>query len=206
VNAPVEVWAIVVMFGAVLGGLGIYSGGAGPIGRGLDYLGRLFAGDVAVVAPPMLFAAGAMMLVPSLRLQIGRVMSGCTLGLFTLAGMFHLAGGNKPIYASLEKLSDIGGIFGAMAANPLSGLIGVWATWVVLGLLLAASLLIVTKTPVSRVIGWSGLAVALVWAFLKGLLAGQDDELGDEDDYYDDEDEDVYYEDDEEVEPAARPS
>jgi DNA segregation ATPase FtsK/SpoIIIE, S-DNA-T family len=206
VNAPVEVWAIVVMFGAVLGGLGIYSGGAGPIGRGLDYLGRLFAGDVAVVAPPMLFAAGAMMLVPSLRLQIGRVMSGCTLGLFTLAGMFHLAGGNKPIYASLEKLSDIGGIFGAMAANPLSGLIGVWATWVVLGLLLAASLLIVTKTPVSRVIGWSGLAVALVWAFLKGLLAGQVDEFGDEDDYYDDEDEDVYYEDDEEIEPAARPS
>jgi hypothetical protein len=36
VNAPVEVWAIVVMFGAVLGGLGIYSGGAGPNGRGLD--------------------------------------------------------------------------------------------------------------------------------------------------------------------------
>ncbi|CAN5760790.1 DNA translocase FtsK [soil metagenome] len=207
VNAPVEVWAIVVMFGGVLGGLGIYSGGAGPIGRGLDYLGRLFAGDVAVVAPPVLFAAGAMMLVPALRLQIGRIMSGCALGLFTLAGMFHLAGGNRPIYASLEKLSDIGGIFGAMAANPLSGLIGVRATWVVLGLLLAASLLIVTKTPVSRVIEWTGLAIAHVAAFLKGLLAAHDDELDEEDDFYDEADEDVYYEDDEEVEPAAgRPS
>jgi S-DNA-T family DNA segregation ATPase FtsK/SpoIIIE len=198
----VEVWAIVVMFGAVLGGFGIYSGGAGPIGRGLDYLGRLFAGDVAVASPPVLFAAGAMMLIPSLRPQLGRIMTGCALALFTLAGMFHLAGGNKPIYASLEKLSDIGGIFGAMAANPLSGLIGVWATWVVLGLLLAASLLIITKTPVGRVIQWTGIALAHVAAFLKGLLWGEN-ELDDEDDYYDDDDEDVYYEDDEEVEPAA---
>ena len=201
VNAPVEAWAIVVMFGAVLGGLGIYSGGAGPIGRGLDYLGRLFAGDVAVAVPPVVFAAGAMMLIPSLRPQLGRIMSGCMLGLFTLAGMFHLAGGNKPIYASLEKLSDIGGIFGAMAANPLSGLIGVWATWVVLGLLLFASLLIVTKTPVSSVIQWTGLALAHIGAFLKGLLSG-DEELDEEDEYFDG-DEDEYYEDDEEVEPSA---
>jgi S-DNA-T family DNA segregation ATPase FtsK/SpoIIIE len=201
VNAPVEVWAIVVTFGAVVGGLGIYTGGAGPIGRGLDYLGRLFAGDVAVAVPPVVFAAGAMMLIPSLRLQMGRVMSGCALGLFTLAGMIHLAGGNKPIYASLEKLSDIGGIFGAMAANPLSGLIGVWATWVVLGLLLAASLLIVTRTPVSRVIHWTGLALAHAGAFLKGLLWGEE-EPDEEDDYYDDA-EDEYYEDDEEIEPAA---
>jgi DNA segregation ATPase FtsK/SpoIIIE, S-DNA-T family len=201
VNAPVEAWAIVVMFGAVLGGLGIYSGGAGPIGRGLDYLGRLFAGDVAVAVPPLVFAAGAMMLIPSLRLQLGRIMSGCTLGLFTLAGMFHLAGGNKPIYASLEKLSDIGGIFGAMAANPLSGLIGVWATWVVLGLLLFASLLIVTRTPVSSVIQWTALAFAHIGAFLKGLLWGEE-ELDEEDDYFEG-DEDEYYEDDEEVEPSA---
>ncbi|HWL50678.1 MAG TPA: DNA translocase FtsK 4TM domain-containing protein, partial [Acidimicrobiia bacterium] len=201
VNAPVEAWAIVVMFGAVLGGLGIYSGGAGPIGRGLDYLGRLFAGDVAVAVPPVVFAAGAMMLIPSLRPQLGRIMSGCTLGLFTLAGMFHLAGGNKPIYASLEKLSDIGGIFGAMAANPLSGLIGVWATWVVLGLLLFASLLIVTKTPVSSVIQWTGLAFAHVGAFLKGLLWGEE-ELDEEDEYFEG-DEDEYYEDDEEVEPSG---
>ncbi|MGH2697697.1 MAG: DNA translocase FtsK [Actinomycetota bacterium] len=201
VNAPVEVWAIVVMFGAVMGGLGIYSGGAGPVGRGLDYLARLFAGDVAVMAPPVLFGAGAMMLVPALRTQIGRIMSGCALGLFALAGMLHLAGGNRPIYASLEKLADIGGIFGAMAANPLSGLIGLWATWAVLGLLLAASLLIVTKTPISRVIEWTGVALAHVGAFLKGLLA-RPDEL-DEDDYYDEEDEDLYYEDDEEVEPPA---
>jgi S-DNA-T family DNA segregation ATPase FtsK/SpoIIIE len=202
----VEVWAIVVMFGAVLGGFGIYSGGAGPIGRGLDYLCRLFAGDVAVGAPPVLFAAGAMMLIPALRPQLGRIMTGCALGLFTLAGMFHLAGGNKPIYASLEKLSDIGGIFGAMAASPLSGLIGVWATWVVLGLLLAASLLIITKTPVGRVIQWAGIALAHVGAFLKGLLWG-DDELDEEDDYYDEDAEDEYYEDDEEVgAPAARSS
>ncbi len=201
VNAPVEAWAIVVMFGAVLGGLGIYSGGAGPIGRGLDYLGRLFVGDVALAVPPVLFAAGAMMLIPSLRLQMGRIMSGCTLGLFTLAGMFHLAGGNRPIYASLEKLSDIGGIFGAMAANPLSGLIGVWATWVVLGLLLFASLLIVTKTPISSVIQWTGLAFAHIGAFLKGLLWGEE-ELDEEDEYFEG-DEDEYYEDDEEVEPSA---
>jgi DNA segregation ATPase FtsK/SpoIIIE, S-DNA-T family len=200
VNAPAEFWAIVVMFAAVLGGFGIYSGGAGPVGRGLDYLARLFAGDVAVMAPPVLFGVGAMMLVPVLRPQIGRIVSGCALGLFALAGMFHLAGGNRPIYASLERLADIGGIFGAMAANPLSGLIGIWATWVVLGLLLAASLLIVTKTPISRVIHWAGIAIANIAAFLKGLLAA--DEL-DEEDYYDEEDEDLYFEDDEEVEPAA---
>ncbi|MGH2750020.1 MAG: DNA translocase FtsK [Actinomycetota bacterium] len=202
-SAPVEVWGVVVMFGAALGGLGIYAGGAGPIGRGLDYLARLFTGDVAVAAPPVLFAAGAMMLVPALRLQIGRIMSGCALGLFALTGMFHLGGGNKPIYASLEKLSDIGGIFGAMAANPLSGLIGLWATWVVLGVLLAASVLIVTKTPVSRVVEWTGILIVQAGAFLRGLLSGRVDDA-DEEALHDDED--LYFEDDEEVEPlTARP-
>ena len=207
VNAPVEVWGLVVMFGAVLGGLGVYTGGAGPLGRGLDYLTRLFVGDVAVALPPVLFAGGAMLLAPVLRLHIGRIMAGSALGLFAATGMVHLAAGNKPIYASLEKLSNIGGIFGAMAANPVSGLIGVWATWMALGVLLVASLLIVTKTPISRVVHWVRLALSHAVAFLRGLIAGHGDE-DDSDDYYDDEipDEDVYIEDDEEVRaPASRP-
>ena len=207
VNAPVEVWGLVVMFGAVLGGLGVYTGGAGPLGRGLDYLTRLFVGDVAVALPPVLFAGGAMLLVPVLRLHIGRIMAGSALGLFAATGMVHLAVGNKPIYASLEKLSNIGGIFGAMAANPVSGLIGVWATWMLLGVLLVASLLIVTKTPISRVVHWVRLALSHAVAFLRGLIAGHGDE-DDSDDYYDDEipDEDIYIEDDEEVlAPASRP-
>ena len=201
VNAPAEVWALIVMFGAVLGGLGIYAGGAGPFGRGLDYLARLFSGDVAVAAPPVVFAAGAMLLVPKLRDHVGRVTAGCALGLFVLAGMFHLGGGNKPIYASLEKLSNIGGIFGAMAANPLSGLIGVWGTWVVLVTLLATSVLIVTKTPVSRVVEWIRLAIAHTGAFVKGLVGRHGEELDDEE-FYDDED-DVYVEDDEEIDASA---
>ncbi|MGH2791691.1 MAG: DNA translocase FtsK [Actinomycetota bacterium] len=204
VNAPVEVWGLVVMFGAVLGGLGVYAAGAGPLGRGLDYLTRLFVGDVAVALPPVVFAGGAMLLAPVLRLHVGRIMAGTTLGLFAATGMFHLAAGNKPLYASLEKLSNIGGIFGAMAANPLSGLIGVWATWVVLGVALAASLMIVTKTPVSRVVHWIRLALSHAVAFLRGLIAGHVDE----DDYDEDEipDDDVYIEDDEEVvATASRP-
>ncbi|MDQ4058063.1 MAG: DNA translocase FtsK [Actinomycetota bacterium] len=207
VNAPVEVWGLVVMFGAVLGGLGVYAGGAGPLGRGLEYLTRLFVGEVAVALPPVVFAGGAMLLAPVPRLHVGRIMAGSTLGLFAATGMIHLAEGNKPLYASLEKLSNIGGIFGAMAANPLSGLIGVWATWAVLGMLLVASLMIVTKTPLSRVVGWFHLALGHAVAFLRGLIAGQDDE-GDSGEYYDDEEipDDVYIEDDEEVmAPASRP-
>jgi len=196
------------MFGSVLGGFGVYTGGAGPLGRGLDYITRLFVGDIAVALPPVVFAAGAMLLVPVLRLHIGRIMGGSVLGLFAATGMIHLAEGNKPLYASLEKLSNIGGIFGAMAANPASGLIGVWATWMALGVLGVASLLIVTKTPVSRVVHWIRLALGHAVAFLSGLIAGHGDEL-DSEEYYDDEgipDDDVYIEDDEEVmAPASRP-
>ena len=199
VEAPVEVWGLAVMFGATLGGLGIYSGGAGPLGRGLDYLARLFAGDVAVLLPPVSFAAGAMMLAPRLRPHIGRVMCGLAIGLLSTAGMIHLATGNRPIYAPLERLSRIGGIFGAMAANPLSGLIGLWATWALLIVLLGASVLIVTKTPVRRVVEWAGVGLAHAAAFVRALVSGGD-ELDDE---FDEDDFDAYVEDEREVEDRA---
>nr|MBA3430221.1 hypothetical protein [Actinomycetota bacterium] len=128
-TAPVEVWGLVVLFGGVLSGLGIYSGGAGPVGGALDYLGRLFVGGVALGIPIVVVGAGLSMIVPRARPHVLRLLAAVGLVGISLAGIIHLWSGNKPLHAPLEKLQNIGGIFGALIARPLSGLIGLWATW-----------------------------------------------------------------------------
>lgn len=170
-TAPVELWGLVVAFAGVLSGMGIYSEGGGPVGGMLANLAGMLFGGVSILFPVAVVGAGLLMIVPAARPQIARLAAGAAITSFALAGMVHLANGNKRLGAPIEKLDDIGGIFGALAAKPLSGVIGGLFTWTTLLVLLGAGLMVLTRTSVGTVGGWMKIGLASAAAFGKGLAA-----------------------------------
>jgi S-DNA-T family DNA segregation ATPase FtsK/SpoIIIE len=189
-----EAWGLLTMFAGVIVGLGVYSGGAGPVGAFLDYLATLLFGDVSVAVPPILFGAGLLALAPRTRGHIVRLLFGVGLCMIAITGMLHLAHGNPPLYAAMEKLQEIGGIVGALIASPLAGLVGEWVTWLALVTILVLGLMIVTRTSFSRLWNVARVAGAYAAAFVGGLVRGHDldDEISD--DFEDDFEEDAYFE------------
>lgn len=201
-TSPPEVWGGLVAFVGLLAGLGVYLSGAGPAGGFFRYLGTLMFGRLVIVLPVMLLAAGVFLLIGRIRAHGVRILVGSLVSTLALTSMVHLARGPKPISIPLERLRRMGGIFGALLARPTSDLIGVWATWLVAVVALFVGVMIVTRTPVSRVLGWGKAGALAVAHFVQGLAArvdvDDDEEEEDLDDY-----EDVYedvYEDAEEVE------
>lgn len=220
-NAPIEAWAVVVVLAGVVSGLGVYRDGAGPAGGFIEYIGRLLVGDIVRVIPVVIVATGIAMLIPRVRVHVPRVLAGCSLAMISLAGIWHLAHGNKNISAPLEKLQKIGGIFGALIARPASQLLGAWTVWFLLVVLTALAVLIMTRTPILTVWDWMKIAGSHVASFARGLADRidhghsddeEDEEYEDEYDedadgeyeYDDEEDEDEDEETDEEDPPARR--
>lgn len=193
VHAPAEAWGVLTAGVGVLTGLGIYSAGAGPVGGAARYLARLFLGDIGVLVPLLLVGAGLLLVVPRTREHAGRIAVGSLVIALALAGMTHLAGGNKRIGAPLDKLQEIGGIGGALSARPLADLIGLWLAWFFMLAVFGVGLMVVTRTSVSRVYGWTRDGLEAAIAFGRGLVSGE----GYEDEEEDDEEEDEDYEDDE---------
>jgi DNA segregation ATPase FtsK/SpoIIIE, S-DNA-T family len=202
-TAPAEAWGVVVVLAAVVGGFGIYGRGAGPIGRAFDFTSSLLLGRMGAVLPVLLGAAGLLMLVPRTRAHVARMVTGGLLVSVAVAGMVHVLRGNKPVSAVLEKLQQRGGISGALIARPLSDAAGLWVTWLVLVILLLVGLMIVTRTPFSRLVEWAKVGWAIAADFLRGLAARVDIEDDDAIDSVPDEDFGADAEDDEDVEAAG---
>jgi S-DNA-T family DNA segregation ATPase FtsK/SpoIIIE len=210
-GAPVEAWGAVLVVFAIVAGLGVYGDGTGPVGRGIQFAASLLLGRVDFVVPLLVGVAGLLLIVPATRSHAARVTGAAALCATTLAGMVHLARDNKPVTAVLDKLQLRGGIAGALIARPLSDLIGVWTAWGVLVALALLGLMLLTRTPFGRVIGWVRTGISISVDFARGLAdrvdVEDDDEVAPEPrvfdgDAADDEDD----EEDEDVEPerAAR--
>ena len=183
-DAPAEAWGLLVVLAGALAWLGVYASGAGPVGGAIDYIGSLLGGRLVILVPVLLLAAGAMTIVGRTRAHVSRIMVGVTICCVALAAMLHLARGNPPINVPLERLAQIGGVVGALVAKPLSGVIGGWATWIVMVLLFGVGLMVITRTPVARVMAWTTAGAAATWDFLRAFAAGilEDDEEDEEED------------------------
>ena len=186
-GAPAEAWGVLVIVAAILAAFGIYSDGAGPVGAAFAFLASLAVGRAAIAVPLLLAAAGILVVLPRTRPHVGRVCIGLTLSTVATAGMLHLARGARPLSAPLERLQKIAGIGGALIARPLANLIGTWTTWFVLLVLFGIGVMVVTRTPVARVLGWLRAAGSATASFLAALASGEevddddpDDEEGDE--------------------------
>ncbi len=175
-HAPPAAWGLVVVFAGIIAGIGIYAGGAGPVGTGLDYVARLGVGRLAVLVPALMVLAGLVAAIPRTRQHLVRLAVGSLLLVVTLAAMTHLVWGDKPVSVSLAKLRLMGGVFGAVAARPMASLIGVWAAWLVLVLVFFAGVLIVTRTPVTRVAAGARFVGEEVAAFVRGFVARDEDD------------------------------
>lgn len=163
----------------LLGGaaaLGIYAaeaGWAGPLGSSSARIARLLLGDLALAVPFLLVAAGAALIHRAARLEAGRVAAGVMFSVVAVAGMWHLALGNRRVSAPLGRLERLAGVLGAVAGRPLSDLVGATLAWVLLLALFGLGVMVVTRTPLVRVVTGAQLALAGSAAFLKALVAGR---------------------------------
>jgi S-DNA-T family DNA segregation ATPase FtsK/SpoIIIE len=163
---------VLVILAAAVAALTVYGPGAGPLGGALAYVVSLLSGRLLFLAPIILGAVGALVLIPATRAHAGRVAIGLALCCISLAGMVHLARANKPVTVALEKLQRAGGVVGALVAKPVSSVIGAGPTWVLMIALAGIGLLIITRTPPARVWGWIVRAATGLVAFVRALTAG----------------------------------
>ena len=172
IAAPVEIWGVLLILAGALAGAATYTAGGGPAGSALRHGLSLTGGRLVFFAPVMLTALGLLVIVPRLRPHAGRIAVGLVMCSVALAGMVHLARGNKPVTVALEKLQRAGGIVGALVAKPLSHFAGEWvaaAAVIVLGLV---GVMVVTRTPASRLAGWARQAASATAAFCRALVSG----------------------------------
>jgi S-DNA-T family DNA segregation ATPase FtsK/SpoIIIE len=209
-SIPAEVWGLVVAFIGVIAGVGVFRDGGGPVGGALEVMGLLAFGVVTFVVPIALVAAGTLMLAPRTRPHVPRLATGVFVLSVGLSGMVHLWNGNREVGAPLDKLQEAGGIFGALAARPASGLIGSWATWLLMLVVMGVGAMIVTRTPMTALLEWGKVGAAQLADFARGLAAridldDEEDEEGDVEEYEDMEEEDADEYEEEDV-PEELPS
>ncbi|MET0734042.1 MAG: DNA translocase FtsK 4TM domain-containing protein, partial [Microbacterium sp.] len=113
--------------------------------------GALLGREAFILPVLLLVLAGWMFRHPSSVHDNGRIGIGFGLLLVTIAGFCHIAGHRPQPSAGLPALSEAGGLFGWMIAEPLALILTDIGAYIVLGLLGALSILIITKTPPNRI-------------------------------------------------------
>lgn len=144
--------AIVILFVAILAGLGIYADLAGPVGRRLEWVMRWVFGSAAYGVPPALAVVAITMMNKRNAGEAGRIASGAFLSLAGVAAWMHLLFSNDTGGVRLDEFPDLGGGVGALIAWPAEKLLSVWGAGLLIVMLVALGLLVLTKTPASKVV------------------------------------------------------
>ncbi|TQM34771.1 FtsK/SpoIIIE family DNA translocase [Microbacterium kyungheense] len=114
-------------------------------------VGMLVGREAFVLPVLLLMLAGWMFRHPSSVHDNGRVGIGFGLLIVTIAGFCHVAGGRPQPSQGLPALSEAGGLFGWMLAEPLAFVLTDIGAYIALSLLSLLSVLIITKTPPNRI-------------------------------------------------------
>jgi S-DNA-T family DNA segregation ATPase FtsK/SpoIIIE len=197
-SAPVEVWGGLVALIGIAAGVGIYATEGNLLKSVFGFLATFLVGSLQLLIPPLIVMMGILMILPATRDHVGRVLGGATLALLALAGMVHLARGNKPLSIPLDRLQAKGGVGGALAAHPISNLVGNGITWFLMVLAFGLALMIVTRTTPYQLVAYTRDGALALADFVRGLAEGgeEDDEADEDEEGYEDyEDEAEGYED-----------
>ncbi|PPA56879.1 FtsK/SpoIIIE family DNA translocase [Micromonospora chalcea] len=137
------------LFGlAILSAVGIWGGGAGPVGRHLADTVRLFIGAISIILP-VLFMVGAWRLMrsPADPEHRGRGLVGWGSMMLATASMLHI--GQNPVDEVQRDYA--GGLIGAGVGDVLKSAVTAWVAMPLLLLLLVFGLLVVTATPINKI-------------------------------------------------------
>ncbi|HEU4868187.1 MAG TPA: DNA translocase FtsK 4TM domain-containing protein [Actinomycetota bacterium] len=153
-------FAIVLLFLAILGGLGIYADLAGPVGRQLEWGMRWIFGSASFGVPPALAVVAITMMNKKNSGEAGRIATGAFMSIAGIAAWMHMLFANDSRGLRLDELPDLGGGVGALVAWPAETLLSVWGAGLLIILLVSLGLLVLTKTPAARVISGVQMLVA----------------------------------------------
>jgi S-DNA-T family DNA segregation ATPase FtsK/SpoIIIE len=135
--------------------LGLWFHAAGPVGRFLTWFFRGAWGIAALTFPFVGVYWGIVLLRDNAREERVRMFIGFSVLCASILGLLSLLAGAPSPAAGYEAVAGSGGVFGAMVAHPLAGVISpIGAAIVCLGLAILGAL-IFTGTPISS--AWSTL-------------------------------------------------
>ncbi|CAN5787792.1 DNA translocase FtsK [soil metagenome] len=145
-------FAVVLLFLAILGGLGIFADLAGPVGRQLEWGMRWIFGAAAFGVPPALAVVAITMMNKKNSGEAGRIATGALMSIAGVAAWMHMLFANDSGGLRLDELPELGGGIGALIAWPAENLLSVWGAGLLIILLVSLGLLVLTKTPAARVV------------------------------------------------------
>ena len=140
----------------IVAGMGVYAEAAGPIGRGLDTSIGMVVGWGRLIVPVALVGLGIVLVRGTDEEDDGDADSASQSSLWggglIIAiggcGLLHLVHGRPGLDAPTEELVDAGGLLGVAAAGPLAAGIAPWGAGLILGALVLAGLVVLTRVPV----------------------------------------------------------
>lgn len=142
-------FAVALLFLSLLASLGVYADAGGPAGRWIEWGLRALLGSAALGVPPTAAVVAVKMMRPSG--DAGRIATGAGLALTGVAAWMHLLFADRTMVV-LEDLPSKGGALGAAIAWPATRLLSVWGAGLLIVALVMIGLLILTRTPASRVV------------------------------------------------------
>jgi DNA segregation ATPase FtsK/SpoIIIE, S-DNA-T family len=133
---------------AILIGVAVWAGSAGPVGQWLADATRLFLGGLAVLLPLLLlYGAVRLMRRPADPEHRGRTLVGWTAIILAVAALLHIA--QQP--ADDLALDKSGGLLGYAVGGLLERAVTAWVATPLLVLLFVFGLLVITATPINRI-------------------------------------------------------
>jgi S-DNA-T family DNA segregation ATPase FtsK/SpoIIIE len=133
---------------AILVGVGVYAGSAGPVGAWVADTVRLFFGGLSVLLPLLLlYGAIRLMRKPADPEHRGRTLVGWTALIVSTASLLHIA--QQP--ADDIEMDNAGGLIGYGVGALLQRAVTGWVAVPLLILLFLFGLLVITATPISKI-------------------------------------------------------
>ena len=162
-------------------------GALGPVGRAIARGLSLLFGVGRFALPVMLLGLGGALVVGRIEVDRPRLTWGITLGLVSLCGLGHLAGGHPRLHDTTKALAHAGGWLGVLVGGGLDRALGIAGALVVLLALLVVAIMVSTGIGLRALVAGTTALVRAVasrlakwWTMRPRNDVGYDDEAADE--------------------------
>jgi S-DNA-T family DNA segregation ATPase FtsK/SpoIIIE len=167
-----DIW-IVALIVAGLFVLLAEAGALGPIGRAMSKVLALLFGVGRMALPVILLGLGVALIWGKIEVERARLGWGVALGLLSICGLGHLAGGRPPLHASTKALAHAGGWLGVVFGGGLERLVGVAGALVFLLAILVVAIMVTTGIGLRALAAGTGALIRAVGRLLARWWVGR---------------------------------